>query len=330
MVATRGILVEGKSLTIIGSSQEKTIIVTNAGYGVLFHRSLGSAISNLTITGGIRDTSGMATDGGIVAKFSRVRIENVIIRDDTSRAENVVVGIGGIVGREESELSIQNCIIRNNGWDGIALYRGATAFIADNVIEEGRGAGIGITWDASAVVFRNRVSGYWKGIGTFGSSWGVVRNNAIFDNLGWGIVVAGSSFMDARNNVVASNGNCGVAPWDSSANGVFVNNIIVSNGFREEWVCPQVGYWMNGMHEHFSFRYNNVWSNVKANFENIPDQTGMNGNLSVDPQFVGEQDFRLRASSQLRNAGDPTMKNRDGSRSHIGIEGGEAALGIRE
>ena len=91
---------------------------------------------------------------------------------------SVVVGIGGVFGREGAELFILNNEIVDNGWDGIALYRGATAVIADNIIKKGRGAGIGITWDATALVFRNRISEYWKGIGTFGESRACLRPHA--------------------------------------------------------------------------------------------------------------------------------------------------------
>jgi parallel beta-helix repeat protein len=132
-------------------------------------------ITGVRITGGKRDPDRKATDAAIVAKFSSVQISEVEIVDNTHQLEDVVVGIGGIFGRENSELVIQNNVIRNNGWDGIALYRGAMATIMDNEISKGRGAGIGITWDAVATVHRNRISEYWKGIGTFGKSWAVVR-----------------------------------------------------------------------------------------------------------------------------------------------------------
>lgn len=325
---TKGFVIKDKTLHIRGEDKENVILKTNAGYGVLFINSIHSSISNLTIGGGIRDISGDATNGSIVLKYSKVRIFDCIISNDTIRTSKTpVVGICGIVIREGSESIIRNNIIRNNTWDGIALYRGATGYIIENVIENGRGAGIGITWDASAIVERNRVSGYWKGIGTFGTSTAIVKNNAVFDNLGWGIVISGNSHMVVENNVITRNGNCGIAPWSDSselATGVITNNIITENGWRKEWVCPQVGLWMNANKDRFVFSYNNVWNNFAGEYKDVEDLTGIEGNMSSDPFFISKFDFGLQSRSPLLNAGNPAITNLDGSRSNIGIDGGQS------
>jgi parallel beta-helix repeat protein len=327
---TKGFFIKDKSLHIAGVNREKVILKTNAGYGFLFFNSINSSISGVTIGSGVRDTSGDATNASIVLKFSRVTIENCILSNDTLRNIKIpIVGISGVVIRESSEAIIRNNLIRNNTWDGIALYRGASALITDNIIENGRGAGIGVTWDATAIILRNRVSGFWKGIGSFGTSNVTVRNNIVFDNLGWGIVITGNSHMLAENNVVTRNGNCGIAPWcDSSefATGIITNNIITENGWRKEWVCPQVGYWLNGDSTRFIFEYNNVWNNFAGDYKEIENQTGINGNISKDPMFISKFDFGLRSGSPMLNAGNPLITNSDGSRSHIGSEGGQSAF----
>jgi len=323
--ATRGFLIRGKGLNIIGSGKESTILVTNAGYGVLFEHSRNSLITRLKITGGKRDPDGNATDAGIVTKFSTVTVKDVEISDNTHRLENVVVGIGGVFGRENSEIDILNSRIQNNGWDGVALYRGTTAYIADNVICDGRGAGIGITWDAVATVYRNEISGYWKGIGTFGNSRAVVRNNLVHENLGWGIIATGTSYMDASNNVITRNGNCGLAVWSAECKGVCTNNIITENGWRKEWVCPCVGVWATDINPNFPVTYNDVWNNSAGNYKDIPDQTEQNGNLSVDPLFQSQSDFHLKPGSPLIDKGNPLLTDPDGSISDPGIYGGPSA-----
>ena len=282
-------------------------------------------MTGLTVTGGKRDLDGMATDAGVVVRRSAVTLANVEIVDNTDRADDVVVGVGGVMGREGAELFITGCTIRNNGWDGIALYRGATAFIADNEISIGRGAGVGVTWDATATILRNRISGYWKGIGSFGSSRVVARNNAVFDNLGWGIVITGTSYMEAANNVVARNGNCGFALWSDEATGSFTNNIVVSNGWRDEWVCPPVGVWMNGLSENVEISYNDVWGNAAGDYRDIEELTGTDGNISLDPTFADSFDFRISPESPCRNAGNPVFTDPDGGPSDIGAYGGPAA-----
>jgi hypothetical protein len=320
--STRGFLIDGKALHVVGSGADVTTLVTNAGYGVLFERSAGSYVSDLRITGGRRDLDGMATDAGVVVRDGSVTLRRVEISDNTDRPEEVVVGIGGVMGRERSEIIIRDCTIRNNGWDGVALYRGATAFIADNEISEGRGAGIGITWDAAAIVLRNRISGYWKGIGTFGSSRAVVRNNAVFDNLGWGVIATGTSFMEAANNVIARNGNCGFALWSDDAAVSFTNNIVVANGWRDEWVCPQVGVWLNGDASNLSFTHNDVWGNAAGDYRDIDDLTGADGNISLDPLFADSLDFRLLSGSPAIDAGNPVFTDPDGGPSDLGAYGG--------
>ena len=328
--ATRGFLIRGKALEIVGSGIDSTILITKAGYGVLFEHSRGSIITNLTITGGVRDLDGMATDAGVVAKFSTVTVKNVKISGNTHRPEEVVVGIGGVFGRENSELFILDNIIENNGWDGVALYRGANAYIADNSICEGRGAGIGITWDATATVYRNHISGYWKGIGTFGDSRAVVRNNAVYDNLGWGIIATGNSFMEASNNVITRNGNCGFAPWSETARGTFINNIVTENGWRKEWVCPCVGIWMYGKPENFVISHNIVWGNQEGNYRDMDDLTGKDGNISADPLFRGKIDFRLMPGSPALDSGDSVFTDPDGGPSDMGIYGGPGARRVAD
>ena len=320
--ATVGFHIEGKPLAIIGEDRDSTLLVTNAGYGILFEWSPGSYVSNLTVTGGVRDPDGNATDAALVAKQSRVTIQNVRIANNTHRIDTVVVGIGGIFGREGAELFIFGNIIMDNGWDGVALYRGATAVIAENVIETGRGAGIGITWDATAFVYRNRVSGYWKGIGAFGSSRLVVRNNAVFDNLGWGIIATGNAYMEVANNVIYHNGNCGFAVWEKTATGILKNNIIACNGWKEEWVCPGVGVWMNTSLEDFPVVYNDVWDNRAGDYAGVEDQTQKNGNISQDPLFEETQWFILGPDSPCMDAGDPGVLDRDGTHSDMGLYGG--------
>lgn len=323
--ASKGFLIKDKTLEIIGSGMDETVLITQAGYGVLFDRSRGSTITNLKITGGVRDPDGNATDAGVVIKFSTVTVKGVKIAGNTHQLEGVVVGIGGIFGRENSEIFIMNNVIENNGWDGVALYRGANAYISDNLICLGRGAGIGITWDAVATVYRNQISEYWKGIGTFGDSKAVVRNNAVYDNLGWGIIVTGNSFMEACNNVITRNGNCGLAPWSETARGVFINNIATENGWRAEWVCPCVGIWMYGLPQNFVISHNDVWKNKEGNYKDIHDLTGRDGNISADPLFKDKTDFHLLPNSPALDSGDSVFTDPDGGPSDMGIFGGPGA-----
>jgi hypothetical protein len=71
-------------------------------------------------------------------------------------------------------------------------------------------------------------------------------------------------------------------------------------------------------------KYNNFWNNNTNAVGFTPDTT----NISVDPMVVnydttqGELDFHLQKYSQLIDAGDPNILDKDGSRSDIGLYGG--------
>lgn len=321
VTASRGFLIEGKGLTIIGAGADKVKLITNSGYGIMFLNSRNSSISGVTITGGMRDSDGNATDGGIVVKFSSVTVEGCRIADNTNKPDSVVVGIGGIIGREGALVTIRGNEIINNGWDGIALYRGAEAYIYDNIIRKGRGAGIGITWDAYAIVSGNEISDYWKGIGTFGDSRAFVHNNVVRDCLGWGIIAAGNSYLDACNNVVYHNGNCGMAVWGDETSGRFSNNIVVMNGWKEQWVAPRVGIQNYGGWENFEISYNNVWGNEAENYGDAADLTGKKGNISADPLFesASSGNFSLKTESPCLAAGNPAISGTMGGRSDLGL-----------
>jgi len=330
VTATVGYAVRGKGLVIEGSSAEETFLVTHAGYGILFEDAPGSSLSGVTITGGVRDADGNATDGALVVRRSDLVLDACHLLDNEARAENVVVGIGGVIGREGAEIVVRNSTLRRNGWDGVALYRGASAVIADNVIRDGRGAGVGITWDAVATVLRNEIAGYWKGIGTFGASSAVVRNNAVHDNLGWGIIATGTSFLDATNNVVHHNGNCGIAIWSAEARGRFANNVITANGWREEWVCPRVGAWADSAvtGARFAVSHNVFWANEEGSTRAI-DLLGRDRNIEEDPGLLEDGSFMPAPGSRLIDRGVESLTDLDGSRSDIGIGGGPSARARR-
>jgi hypothetical protein len=324
VAASMGFVIRNKSVTIIGRDRDSTILVTHAGYGIYYENSPTSHLINVKVTGGVRDFDGNATDAAVVVRRSLVHIDRCALSDNDHRQDSVVVGIGGVFGREGAEIFVSDCDIINNGWDGVALYRGASAVITDCIIKKGRGAGIGITWDSQCIAKRNRISEFWKGIGAFGTSTAIAHNNLVFDNLGWGIIGTGESFLDASNNVVHHNGNCGLAPWSKVCRGRFVNNIVTENGWRDEWVCPCVGVWNYGDLKNWQFLNNLIWNNKEGNFKDMPDLIGKDGNISADPLFVGDGDFHLQPGSPAIDAGYKEITDHDGTPSDLGIYGGTA------
>jgi hypothetical protein len=354
--ATRGFLVSGKGLKLLGEGKDKTVLVTGAGYGLLFDDAGQSSVRRLKVTGGKRDADGKATDAGIVARKTTLLVQEVAVvgNDDlySGPAPDPVVGVGGIFGREQSTLTILDSVIEDNSWDGIALYRGIpgktgsgpTAVVkncrigctASCISRRGRGAGIGVTWDARLTAVGNVVHHYWKGIGSFGTSDVQLRNNVVRDQHGWGIIASGDSTMRAVNNIVLRNGTTGMAAWNSGVKGAFINNIVVKNGTAaSEWVGKKTGVWFNASATAFKLAYNLVHGNTTHDVckGGTPGGTpcttlpydGVNGNIDEDPQLAGTDDYHLGPGSPAIDSGDPSIKDRDGTRSDMGVHGGPDA-----
>jgi parallel beta-helix repeat protein len=253
VAVTVGALIAGRRISIWApAGPESTVIHTHAGYGILFDGCWDCGIEGVTLTGGERDADGNATDAAVVVKHSKVRIANCHIRDNIGETETVgpiVVGIIGIAGREGSRIEIEGNRIIRNSWDGIALYRGANATIRNNVIDGidrargkqiggGRGVGIGVTWDARAVVEGNLVRNYWKGIGLFVDADGTVEQNIVENVLAWGISLwdagKGRPRGQIRDNAVYQTGACGIAVVRSQIGdpppGFLLGNALVRTG----------------------------------------------------------------------------------------------------
>ncbi len=264
--ATLGLRLSGTRLELIGADADSVFIHTNAGYGLLIEDCAGCVVRGVTITGGVRDPDGQATNGAIVIRRSTARVDGCRIRDnlgDSATVAGTIVGIAGVVGREESDFTLTGCRIERNSWDGVALYRGALAQIHDNLIDGvdkasgarmtgGRGVGIGLTWDAQAEISGNLVTRYWKGIGVFVNAQATVRHNVVEDILTWGIAYwgAGEGQAAARvhDNVIYRTGACGAMisrdTGGEAPPGFFRANVIVESGQNERYdsgepYCPQ-------------------------------------------------------------------------------------------
>jgi len=236
--ATRGLRIQGAEIHLRGSAARETVIHTHAGYGVLFEGCENCSLRGITVTDGVRDPDGRATDAGVVVRDSGVTLADCIIRDnlgDSAVVHSVVVGIAGVAVREGADVTVEGCRIERNSWDGIAAYRGANLKALSNVVDGvdkasgaamggGRGVGIGLTWDARGFIEGNHVTRYWKGIGVFVDARAEITLNVVEDVLTWGIAYGGADeghpIAWIHENVVFLTGACGVivdrtAPYEA-------------------------------------------------------------------------------------------------------------------
>jgi len=294
--ATAGLEISGSYVRITGPEDRSAVIHTNAGYGIYFNHCKRGIIENLSVTGGIRDPDGNATDAAIVVKNSAVTIRNNHIYGNIGDSAIVVkniVGVMGICGRENSDLTITDNEIIGNSWDGIALYRDATATIIGNLIDGvdkasskvaggGRGVAVGITWNARATIDGNLVKRYWKGIGIFVDANVTARNNIIEDILTWGIAYwdaeRGKPVGIIENNIIYSTGACGVSITRSQPGpnpGHLIGNVIVRTAQNPkydapDYYCNQCALSISSKPDNFRIDDNLFFNNRRAT-ETLPD-----------------------------------------------------------
>ena len=294
--ATAGLEISGSYVKITGPEDRSAVIHTNAGYGIYFNHCKTGIIENISITGGIRDPDGNATDAAIVVKNSAVTIRNNYIYGNIGDSAIVVkniIGVMGICGRENSDLTITDNEIIGNSWDGIALYRDATATIIGNLIDGvdkasskvaggGRGVAVGITWNARATIDGNLVKRYWKGIGIFVDANVTARNNIIEDILTWGIAYwdaeRGKPVGIIENNIIYSTGACGVSITRSQPGpnpGHLIGNVIVKTAQNPkydapDYYCNQCALSISSKPDNFRIDDNQFFNNRRAT-ETLPD-----------------------------------------------------------
>jgi len=287
---TVGVTVSGEGVWIDGAGHE---IRTHAGYGVYFDDCDGCGIENAVITGGERDTAQAATDAAVVVRDGAVTIRNCGIVDnigDPDTVRRTIVGIMGVCGREGADITVENCEIVRNSWDGIALYRGARAVIRNNYIDGvdrargediggGRGVAVGVTWTGSALVERNWIRRYWKGLGVFVDADVVARGNIVEEMLTWGISIwdadRGRPRAVVERNVVYDCGACGIsvarrAPYDPDEKpGRLTRNLVVHTGQNpkydaSDYYCHQCALALHAVPDGFSIRGNTFYDNRVA------------------------------------------------------------------
>jgi len=211
---------------------------------------------------------------------------NGLIEDNRIEGNDSALG-AGIHITYISSPTIRDNLIRANtagalGGGGIYVYYYSNPPIEQNIITQNtslNGAGIAIYWESSPIV----------------------RNNLIYRNYsGAGIqIVSGSPTI--THNTITHNSYDGIEC--RSGSGLAIENNIITSSGRGYGICVRDS-------SSLVIRYNNIWGNPSgACGTSIPDQTGINGNISVDPGFVDPDanDYHLNYSSRCINAADPNL-----------------------
>jgi hypothetical protein len=316
----------GKAITVRSSAGPAvTILDGNAADSVVLFvsgESSGAVLEGFTIRNGL---SAQLGGGGI-----RIQHASPVIRNNIITANRACVGPG--VSSYSYNYSGSPVIEGNTIIDNTVA--GCTG---------GRGGGIDITGASRAVIRRNIITNngpvsFGGGLAMFSAGTPMVEHNIIAGNVaghyGGGVYIVNHSDASIGGNLIAGNqaASGGGIYWmvPSGFRGpILVNNTIADNPITHQGsaifadgfdvaaalfnnnivaAAGQTAVFC-GNHNDLNppiFRHNNVFSATGANYGGIcADQTGLNGNISVDPLFVSAAgNYRLRRSSALVDAGD--------------------------
>lgn len=218
-------------------------------------------ITNNTIFAGLRTAAIACAQSEVTIAHNRIAGSVVITESLPS-----LVTDNSIFGTDEG------------GWPGALAYGGdSSTEISKNTIESTYDAS-GIVCNSSARVFGNLVisyCGHWDVAGIYCTGSPIIEGNTIIRKYdGDGMYFGPGSSAIVRNNIVA--GQLQYDPFPpSNARGIYTesDSIIVA-------CC-------------------NVYGNEGGNYVGIPDQTGLNGNISADPLFcdAAHNDYSIHALS---------------------------------
>ncbi|GAG38972.1 unnamed protein product, partial [marine sediment metagenome] len=227
---------------------------------------------------------------------------------------------GGIHLRQWSNGLIENNDIIGNDSKlgaGVHITYTSSPTVRENLIQANIAGGLGgggiyVYYYSNPLIERNTItqneSTNGAGIGVFWSSDPTIRSNLIVNNVnGAGIRIKGGSIPIITNNTIvgntASSVYAGGVDCITDSVPIIEHNIIASNG-SSYGIFAFAGFPLPVV------RYNNVWGNGAGNYNPaIGDQTGINGNISIAPNFIDpdSDDYHLNYNSKCINAGDPNF-----------------------
>jgi hypothetical protein len=237
-------------------------------------------------------------------------------------------GTGAVVGMGPAGTLTGFTIRKGTG----VIVRGVGSVIRGNIISDNLG---GIDGNTSSPliegnIFRNNHcdSQFSSGVVYFGNTSSPTIVNNVFEgnpcraiNL---VLPAGNRPAVLNNTIVRNDVGIRVHTF-SNALEVYENNVIVDNVIGLQ---ADVGVGANNL----TWRHNLVFGN-EVNYEVISDQTGQNGNISADPQFIDADggDYHLNESSPAIDSGDsaaPRLPATDFEGDGRVLDGNKDSLGV--
>jgi hypothetical protein len=260
-----------------------------SGGGVLIRNAAPSIVGNWIVD------NGACSGAGVYSYFSSPLIKGNTIARNYVYGCSGASGLGVYVGGDSAAELIENVITDNSGFangGGVTLFAAGRAVLRANVIARNltggfspcsSGGGIWMVNFSQATIVNNLVVGNAAGCGGgfyWGGSTGVTTfvNNTFADNDGAEGSAIDMSGVDSRH--------------------VIYNNLIVGKAGQTALFCRNSTSTPAPV-----VNASDVYSEgAPAYGGTCADQTGVRGNVSVDPLFSAE--YRLSAGSRVIDAGD--------------------------
>jgi serine protease len=268
-----------------------------SGGGVLIRNSAPSIVGNWIVG------NGACSGAGIYSYFSSPLIKGNTISRNYVYACSGASGLGVYVGGDSAAELIENVITENSGMangGGVTLFAAGRVVLRSNVIARNvtwglspctSGGGIWMVNFSQATIVNNLVVGNVAGCGG-GFSWGGSTGVTTFVN---------NTFAD---NDAAEGSAIEVSGVDTRH--VIYNNVIIGTGGQTAFYCRNSSSTPSPL-----LNTSDVFTPQGLAYGGTClDQTGLRGNLSVDPLFARNAfgdvpgDYRLQLASPAIDAGD--------------------------
>jgi parallel beta-helix repeat protein len=267
--------------TISGNSKTKTGDNYINGGGIYCSGGLPTIVGN-TISGNTATLS-YGHGGGIYCGSFRLITRNTITGNASASYGGAIYCGGGTIEH--------NTITGNSGGDTGGIYCTGAVTVAHNTI--GANTGIGVRCTAGATVANNKVSTNGShGISCSGPA-STITNNLVTGNNGSGISCGTATLI---NNTITGNSGGGISCTSATT---IVNTLVAFNA---------QGITNSSSSGPPSLRHNCVFGNPAHDFSGLPDPTGTDGNISVDPVLasVPYNNLHIQPTSPCVDAGDDT------------------------
>lgn len=307
---------KGKAIHVVAidSSKPTTIAAPRTGGAVATFKSgetSASILEGFTLSGGTGNIKGGSTRYG-----GGVYIQNAspTLLELTINGNKAAYG-GGISCVDGGAPTIRRVDISSN-----------TAEFA--------GGGIYTTSCDPTVQTSSLISNSVTGASLGGGGIAEIIGNGTFENLliagnssagyGGGVLLDGAKPLFLNNTVVANSAPASAGLFAKSSTARVVNNLFAYQDYG-------VAIWNDDEVAALDVQYNLFYANDGGTFGAYQaDVVGQLGNIEGDPLFVkwsndgrvSNDDFHLQTGSPAIDAGDPTRKDLDGSRSDLGAYGG--------